>query len=183
MKMKIGLLALFLSACATSNVVDNSLTYEKVRAFKVGVSKQADIFAALGSPTNQSEEPGRYTLIYDDPKTGAQRLSLTFAEDKLSSILWVPYEGEKEFSLVNVKAEFKNASFKEVIENIKNPHLITLSAVSYVDEKSGVTIRFDRNQNYVEAIAIFDPKIRFPADSEKREQIPYTFGDETSVKK
>jgi len=187
MKFRIAIMTLFLSACVTNGTIEStrSLDYNKARSFVVGSSTEGDVVAILGAPTSRTEDASYYTLNYNDPKTGAQRLTLNFLSEnhKLSGLLWVPREDEKEYSLMQAKAGFKNASFKEIINIDKNPHAISVEAISYIDEKSGVTIRYDRSQNGVEAIAIYDVNIRLPAGVDKRSQIPYTFGDQPTISK
>ncbi|HEY8269429.1 MAG TPA: hypothetical protein VIG33_00960 [Pseudobdellovibrionaceae bacterium] len=187
MKFKGILMTLFLSACVTNTTGSNrgSLNYDKVRSLVVGYSTESDVLAVLGLPTGRTEEAGYYILNYDDSKTGFQRLSINFllGSQKLSGILWIPREDEKEYSLMQAKAGFKNADFKEIINRSTNPHAISPDEVSYIDEKHGVTIRYDRSQNIVEAIAMYDVNVRLPAATEKKNQIPYTFGDEPAISK
>lgn len=179
MIFKIVLITFLLSACVTKNAnSSSSLAYENIRNFVVGSTTQADVLATLGSPTNAAAEGEHLLVSYDDPKTGAQRLSLSFSSktDKLSSVLWIPKESEKEYSLKQAQEGFKNASFKEVVNERKNPHALSLATVSYIDSKSGVTIRYNQNQKAVEAIAIYDGSVRIPAGQNKTDQIPYTLG-------
>jgi hypothetical protein len=187
MRFSIVILIFFLSACATSITASRvrSVEYNKVRDFVVGFSTESDVVAILGAPTRQTEEKGYYTLSYDDSKTGFQRLSINFLSEshKLLGFLWIPQENEREYSLIQAKAGFKNANFKEVTDVDKNPHAISLDVISYIDEKSGVTIRHDRRQNFVEAIAIYDINNRVPAGTDKTNEIPYTFGDESVISK
>ncbi|MGZ3747487.1 MAG: hypothetical protein ACXWRE_08955 [Pseudobdellovibrionaceae bacterium] len=185
MKLRLVIITLFLSACVTSSKHSNahSLSYERVRSFIIGFSTESDVIAALGSPSNHTDETDYYTLSYEDYETGFQRLSLNFSYEshKLSSLLWIPKENEKESSLEQAKAGFKNATFREIINRSDNPHAISLEAVSYIDEKSGVTIRYDRSLNVVEAIAMYVTTDRSPAKAVKENSIPYTFGDESTI--
>jgi hypothetical protein len=187
MKIKVILLAFFLSSCATGTKTSqvDSLSFERVRAFTEGTSTENDIVAILGSPTSRTEERGYYTLHYDSPKTGMQRLSLNFLVEGhvLTGLLWIPREGEKEYSLGPAKAGFMNANFKEVINSVDNPHAVSVDDVSYIDEKSGVTIRYDRLQKNVAAIAMYDSNTRLPAEAEKKEKVPFTFSDEPVISK
>ena len=181
------MLSVFILSACTTSIKNNPtfLVYEDIRQFQIDVTTEDDILSALGQPTQKSDEGGISTYIYDDSRTSGQRLSMTFqtAEKKLSSLLWIPYEGEKEASLNYLKNEFKKANFKEVPDIQRNPHAIISGAVSYIDEKLGITIRYDQKSQSVEAIALYSVKSRVPTDVNKRNDGPYTFGDETIISK
>jgi hypothetical protein len=174
----------FLTACA-SNPASRQLTslqYDKVLNLGIGVSNESDVVKALGVPTNRNEKNGYYTLNYVDQTTGFQRLSVNFlsAGGKLSGILWIPRQDEKESTLVEAKAGFKQANFKEIRNEDSNPHFIS-GVISIVDEKSGVTIRYDQRAKMVEAIARYDVSSRVPATTDGKNKAPYTFGDESTI--
>ena len=163
-------LAFFLSGCALNpaNQKASTLQYDRVLSFGIGVSNERDVVETLGMPTSRIVKNGYYTLTYDDPATGFQRLSVNFisASRKLSGFLWIPRQDEKEFTLGTAKAGFKNADFKEVRDVGNNPHFVS-EVVSFVDEKSGITIRYDRRSHKVEAIARYDVSNRVPASENK----------------
>jgi len=186
MKFRSILLILFLSACVTGTKISkvDSLNFEQVRSLALSSSTENEVVDVLGQPTGRTDKVGYYTLHYDS-SNGLQRLSINFSTEshKLSSALWIPREGEKEYSLTQAKAVFSGASFKEVINSNNNPHSISLDAVSYIDEKTGVTIRYDREQNVVEAIAMFDVNTRLPAGTDTKDKTPFTFGDEPAISK
>lgn len=186
MKISKLLFLFFLSACATvpDTQQSRSLEYNKILEFKIGTSAESDVVKVLGAPASRIEKNGYYTLNYVDPKLGNQRLSINFskANQKLSGFLWIPQEDEKEFFLEQAKASFKNSNFKEVQDIDSNPHAVS-KVISFIDEKSGVTIRYDRSRSAVEAIAVYDMTNRVPAATEKIRDTPYTFGDESVTSK
>lgn len=187
MKTSVVLSLLLVSACTTGSKSANAdaLSYNKVRGLIAGESTEKKVRDLFGSPTRRTEENGYYIFSYDDAKNGLQRLVVNFQPEKqlVSAILWVPQEGENEYSLSLAKAGFQGANFKEVPMTSDNPHAISEEAIAYIDEKSGVTIRYDRDLKFVEAIAIYDVNTRLPAEADKRKKIPYTIGDEKSVSK
>lgn len=157
----------FLSACASTPNIKGSL-YEKAFNFQVGVSTEAEVVKALGIPSSRTLKDEYYVLEYDIPETGIQRLSLNFRNNnKLSSLLWVPSEGEKEITLEGAKASFKGAKFKTVEREDKGSHSIS-KTILYIDEASGITIRYNPSSNYVEAIAKHDVDSRIPAGQKKK---------------
>jgi len=101
---------------------------------------------------------------------------------KLSSLLWIPTEDEKEVSLDGARASFKEASFKMSEEDNSSPHAIS-RIILYTDEVTGITIRYNPSSRFVEAIAKYDVSTRAPAAMDQKKQAPYTFGDESKVSK
>lgn len=176
----LGLLS-FLAACASqsNNQTVSVLQYDKVFQLHVGETAESDVVKMLGVPSARVERNGYYVLNYNTTQDGFQRLSLNFnnTNNKLSSLLWIPAEGEKEISLEGAKARFKAASFKMSEKDNSSPHAIS-KIVFYTDDTAGVTIRYNPSSNLVEAIAKFDVSSRAPAATEQKEHVPYTFGDQ-----
>lgn len=181
----LGLLSL-LAACAlqTHDQTVSALQYDKVIQLHVGETTASDVVNILGEPTARMERNGYYILNYSTPKSGFQRLSLNFnqANNKLSSLLWIPAEGEKEISLDGAKARFKDANFKMIEKDNSSPHAIS-KVVLYTDDTTGVTIQYNPSSNVVEAIAKYDVSSRAPAATEQKGPAPYTFGDESKSSK
>lgn len=133
---------------------------------QIGMATESDVHAILGPSEERVERDGYYTLNYNDPKTGYQRLSLNFGNDKiLKGLLWIPYTGETEDTVEGAKSLFKDAHFVKTVTDLSSPHVISF-ADDYTDEKKGVIIRYVGKS--VEAIVKFDPSQRLPADSSKK---------------
>lgn len=154
-----------------------TLSYARVRSLVVGSSTEGDVQGKLGSPTSRVVSQGYYTLQYDDPASGAQRLSMNFSSEnnKLMDILWIPQEDEREYSLDGAKGGFVGASFKETHEDDSNLHAHSVGGDIFIDQKAGVTIRYDSIQKVVEAIAIYSPNERIPAEDKPEAKAPYAF--------
>ncbi len=167
------------AACATRVQMTDAraLNYARVRSLVVGSSTEGEVKGILGSPTGRVLSQGYYTLQYDDPASGAQRLSMNFSSEnnKLMDILWIPQEDEREYSLDGAKGGFVGASFKETREDGANPHAHSVGGDIFIDQKAGVTIRYDSIQKVVEAIAIYSPNERIPAEEKPEAKAPYTF--------
>lgn len=178
MKYFIIPLIFFLTACATfnSNIVSNSLNFENVVNFKPGLDDERTVLKLLGNASRREDKESYYTLLYDEPTTGLHRLSMNFSLDskELLSILWIPKENEKEFSIEKAKTSFKEAHFREIRDNNKNPH-ITMEIISYVDDQAGITIRYNQSRKIVEAIAKFNAFKRIPANLTRESEVPYTY--------
>lgn len=181
----LGLLSL-LAACAsqTHDQTVSALQYDKVIQLRIGETTASDVVQVLGEPTARMERNGYYVLNYNSPQSGFQRLSLNFnhANNQLSSLLWIPTEGEKEISLEGAKARFKEAKFKMTEKDNSSPHAIS-KVVFYTDDTTGVTIQYNPSSNVVEAIAKYDVSSRTPAATEQKVPDPYTFGDESKSSK
>lgn len=181
----LGLLSL-LAACASQTHDQNvsALQYDKVIQLHVGETTASDVVKVLGVPSARVERNSYYILNYNAPQSGFQRISMNFnnVNNKLSSLLWIPAEGEKEFSLDGAKARFKDANFKMIEKDNSSPHAIS-KVVFYTDDTTGVTIQYNPSSNVVEAIAKYDVSSRAPAATEQKEQAPYTFGDESKSSK
>lgn len=177
MKHVFAILALIISGCS-SKPIDlrlKALNYSTINSINIGTTDEKDIIALLGPPQNRSDESNVYTFNYDDPGTGFQRLSVNFfpSNKKVMSVLWLTRDYEPESSLNEAKKKFKNAKFKEIVENENNPHNITANFISYIDDDLGVTIRYDTGTKKVEGIARFDVLHRMPADTKKSKKSPY----------
>lgn len=186
MKYMISMSLLFLTACASPsrNITTSNLTYEKVLNFKIGATSETEVIKLLGTPSSRAERTDYHVLVYNDPQTGFQRLSLNFNNSTklLTTLLWVPADGEKEISLGGAKEGFNGVSFKQVDEDTSSPHAIS-KIILFVDEKSGVTIRYNPTVKVVEAIAKYDIGTRSPSNIDKTIKTPYTFGDESASTK
>ncbi|MBS1968736.1 MAG: hypothetical protein JSU04_00420 [Bdellovibrionales bacterium] len=173
-------------SCASfsGNSRGDSFQFEHLSKLNIGITTEQDVIGLFGSPTSMEEKQGYYTFTYIDSKTAFQRVTLNFASEthKLSGFVWLPKQGEKETSLEDVKQSFRNSHFEERRVFGKNPHMI-LEVVSYVDNKSGITIKLNSDGKSVEAIAMYDVGNRLPTSDNKNEQIPYTFGDELKASK
>lgn len=176
----------FLTACASQSNNQNisALQYDRIFQFHVGAMTDADVIKILGMPSTRVERIGYYILNYNTPQTGFQRLSLNFnnANNKLSSLLWIPTEGEKEVSLDGARASFKEENFKVSEEDNSSPHAIS-KIILYTDEATGITIRYNPSSHFVEAIAKYDVSSRAPTATDQKKQAPYTFGDESKASK
>lgn len=144
-----------------------TLNYEKVRALVIGISTEDEILKLFGEPTDIQVVGDSRILKYADSTTGAQRLTVTVptSHNLISEILWIPYQGEQEVTLSGAKSGFKNALFREIPQVNQNSHSLGQAAL-YVDEISGVTIRYDKALREVEAIAIYGVNSRAPAKKE-----------------
>lgn len=156
-----------------------NLTYDEVLTLKIGITIENDVITKFGVPYSRIEKNDIYTLTYNDHNSGNQRASFNFliSSNKLSGILWLPKKNEKEFILSEAKESFKNAQFKEIIDDEENPHSESKNTL-YIDENSGVSIRYNSKNNFVEAIAKFTIADRSPTSFKKTKKIPYTIGDE-----
>jgi len=186
--MKFVILALlpFLISCVSKSIDQtiSKLQYERVFQFRPGTTTEADVVSAVGTPSTRVDKNGYYILSYSAPQTGFQRLSLNFSSlnNKLSSLLWIPGEGESKISLDGARAGFKEAIFEVSNENSSSPHAISKITL-YEDKRMGITIRYNPSSDLVEAIAKYDINYRDPAAIEKKIQIPYTFADELKTSK
>lgn len=169
---------IFLSACSTSPKSRiTSLDYNKILSLQLGKTTESEVVSSFGSYTEKIQKDGYYTLTYVDAKTGFQRVSLNFssANNVLTGFLWLPHPGDKQTALSEAKLSFREANFKEVKSEESNPHIAS-NVVSLVDEKSGITIRYDKKRDFVEGIAKYDVNNRIPANSTKQ-NIPYSLGN------
>lgn len=162
-------IVLLFSGCAGMNLSPKSLKYETASNFKIGISTEHDVAQKLGASTSKSEKDSFYTLNYDDPKTGFQRLSLNFnkATKTLLSVLWIPTEGEPESSLNGAKEQFKNSKFERVETSNSDSHSIS-DIIVFVDSKNGISIRYNPTAQFVEAIARYDADLRAPSATKNK---------------
>jgi hypothetical protein len=178
MRLAILLFILFGAACATKDHIQSSrvIRYDQVRSLNVGQMNESQVIELFGQPDQRINSKDYYTFMYNDPITGDQRLSLDFLnkDTKLINVLWLPRWDERESFLDKVRADFKNATFKETRENNENPHALSLPALFYMDKNLGVTIRYSQKEKRVEAISIYSVSHRLPAEAPAREHIPYT---------
>lgn len=180
MRLNLLLVMLFITACTSTQLSSKigEVHFSEVRDL---VSTQKDEIAVLekfGSPSRRTSIEGFYTLQYDDSKSGLPRFFITLAADKKNVVdaIWIPQPTDAEYTLSGAKNAFAGSEFREVVENKKeNPHAFTKGAVNYIDEKSGVTIRYDRNHKATEAIGFYRNDVRIPAQEKAAKDVPYTF--------
>ncbi len=168
MKCVIVSIMFCLSACVSSlNSPTKSISYKKMLLLNIGATTENEVVNVLGAPADRIEKNGYYTLNYNDDETGFQRAAVNFnSEKKMSGFLWIPKQNEQESAIKNVTAEFSGSNFKEIPDETNSSHSVS-DKISLVDEKSGITIRYDRHRNLVEAIARYSLNNRIPASSEK----------------
>lgn len=156
---------LLVSCQSTMPTQSERLTFERIKMLKVGVYSMDQVRAVLGPPTSENTDNFFFTTRYKDPTTGANRLTLRFSKKnkQLEDLVWIPKSLEKEVSLAAAKEGFNGANFKIIHDIPHNSHALNEGGISYVDVRSGVTIRYDKNLKEVEAIAIYSTENRTPA--------------------
>ena len=169
MKILLAIVLFSLSACAVTGKKNSSLSFATAMSFKIGTTLEKDASEKIGLTGIRSDKNGYYTVNYDDPKTGYQRLSLNFDLETqiLKSILWIPTDGEREITLSGAREQFKNAQFVETSENVGTAHSFSRILI-YSDDERGISIRYNPNSQAVEALAKYDPTIRAPANSRQK---------------
>lgn len=177
-KLFILILLIFEISCVTKPSV-YSLNFNKIRNLEIGKTTEIEAKKIFGNPISKTQSENYYTVQYNDHKTGAQRLSLSFtSKDKiLSSILWVPKVDENEYTLEGAKAGFKNSDFKDLNESDENPHALSSGNFWLVDKNLGVTIRYNKEFKTVDAIGLYSSTLRVPTEQSEREKTPYTFAN------
>ena len=153
----------FLSACS-SNLKNKHtpLSFHVVNNFTPGLTTESDVIAKLGNPTDTKKSDNSFSLTFAD-ENSLERAFLTFksSDRLLQSVIWVPFSEDKEISLQNVKANFKNAHYRKIKEPNKISHLI-INRASLINDLDGVTISYNEDSEKVEAIGKFIPNARFP---------------------
>lgn len=166
MKLVYVIIFFFLLGCASvQNGVSKIVYSDIIESLSIGISTELDVTKKLGVAASRIEKKDYYILNYND-SNGFQRVSFNFDKQtqKLTGYLWLPRENEKEISLVQVKSHFKDAQFKESKDD---KDVYAQNIVLFVDEQRGVTIRFDKKSNIVEAIAEYGTLPRSPALNHK----------------
>ena len=180
MRLNLLLLLLFVTACTSTQLSSKigEVPFYEVRDVVSTQKDETAVVKKFGSPSRQTSSEGSYTFHYDDSKSGLPRFLITFAADKKNVIdaIWIPQDTDAEYTLSGAKNAFAGSEFREVVENKKNnPHAFTKGAVNYIDEKSGVTIRYDRDHKATEAIGFYRNDVRIPAQEKATKDVPYTF--------
>lgn len=179
--MKSALISLSLIFISCSSINKNSvvqpLTFERMSSIKLQASTEQDVVQLLGEPNARNLDQDHYTLQYKESRHGWQRASLTFSskDNKVLGFVWIPLENEKENDLSFLKKAFNGTNFIEV-PGEDSPHALS-SEVSYIDVKSGITILYNTQGRFVEAIARYVPTERQPGSQIKRKKVEYTIGD------
>lgn len=142
----------------------SALKFSTILNFQIGETRAAEIINVLGEPASTTQKANYFIMNYDDPETGFQRFTVNINKDDstLMSYLWMPKETERESTLDYAKKIFINARYLEQNEENKSAHMVSSDIVLYVDQKSGVTIRYDKRRDEVEAIALYHLEGRVP---------------------
>ena len=179
MKINVLIFLLFLCACSSHDLLSKNrrdISYNEVRDLVLSQSDEAKIIKKLGTPNEKTSDGNAYTLHYSDPKTSLPRLLVTLLADTNTVIdaIWIPRHDEAEYSLQGAKAAFADLNFKEVAEKKANPHSFSKGADLFIDEKSGVTIRYDKDHKATEAIGFYHSDSRTPAQQKPASAAPYS---------
>lgn len=104
-------------------------------------------------------------MDYNDPKTDYQKLTINInkRDKKLSSLFWTPEEDEAESSLDHAKKIVDNAHYLVKEDKNISRHMVSSGILMYIDRKVGITIRYDKRRDKVEAIALYEKENRVPA--------------------
>jgi hypothetical protein len=168
-KINFSTLVIFflIAACSGKKIAANTdpLSYSRLFDLKISQSED-DVMKLLGTPQKREEQSSYFTLIYQDSnKNQRMRLNFSSSDRRLISFLWIPLYDEKEALLKNAQAGFTNAQFKEVKKENPIPHIVD-PTFFYIDDKLGVTIRYNPQTARVEGISRYDSlSERVPADS------------------
>lgn len=170
---KLALAALILIGCASfEKKVQPDFSFRNVEQLKVGKSTLSDIAHYFGEPAEATRNDGKETWSYKDRYTDYQRLTVTFdSASILQSVIWIPLPSEEEVHLEKITDYFPQANFRKFPGPNNNPHSIS-SLVSYVDEKLGMTLVYQKGRNVVEAV-VWTNNSRGPATLEESKSIPY----------
>lgn len=175
---------IFLSLClvSCSSLQKPSLSYEinYIDLKKIVLANESEDAALrkLGPADDRILNEKTFTLQYNDAKSGLPRFLLTFLNEskKIDNAIWIPNSNESEYTLKGALATFASSSFKEVPEKNLNTHHISLGAISYIDQKDGISLKYDRDHKVIEAIGFYRSDSRYPAENKtKKDETPYTF--------
>ena len=159
----------FATGCisATNHNKISALTFSNILNFQIGTTGEDDLVKVLGKPSSVMQKDNYFVMSYDDPKTGLQKLaaSINKTDKKVLSLIWTPEEGESERSLVYAKKVFENSSYQVKDDKDTSAHAMSSDIFFYIDKKSGVTIRYDKKRDKVEAIALYDRENRVPSST------------------
>lgn len=158
------LVSIFLVGCASTpaQTSKSALKFSTILNFKIGATSQDNIVSVLGEPTSIVQKDDYFTMNYNDPETDFQRFSANInRSDKiLLSFFWLPNEKEAESSLDYAKNKIYSANFQVEPEKSNSSHMISTGIVFYIDKKVGITLRYDKRRNHVEAIALYERENR-----------------------
>jgi hypothetical protein len=153
----ISVLQLRCAATSAHNEYSN-LKFSAILNIKMDTATQGSLVSMLGEPSHIEQSDNYFIMIYDDPNTNFQKLSVNVDKKskKLLSLFWSPEEDELESSLDYVKRQIANADYQvKEDKNIPN-HMVSSGILFYIDKKAGVTIRYDKRRDKVEAIALYE---------------------------
>jgi len=169
----LSLIALILVGC--SSFTKNSqlnFSFQNIQQLQIGKNSITEVADRFGKPAQISRADGKETWTYNDYHTDYQRLTMTFdSSSVLQSIIWLPLPNEDEVHIEGIQKYFPAANFKLVPGPDNNPHSIS-SMVSYVDEKLGMTLVYQKGRNVVEAV-VWTDSTRNPATLAEPNSIPY----------
>ena len=137
---------------------ENNFTFSSIAALRVKETSQADASKIFGEPTKkiQSVHLPETAWIYNDSKTGHQRLSLVFDKSgKLFSILWLVTENDPEINIEVAKEKFPAANFLAKDAVWINPHAAPDERF-YTDTDKGINITFRKARSEVGTISWYD---------------------------
>ena len=161
-------LTLLVGCTSVSNYSKASaLKFSTVLNFQIGTTNQADVVNILGEPSNVEQSDNYFIMNYNDPKTDFQKLSVNInkSDKKLLSLFWSPEKDDLERSLDYSKKIIHNAHYR-VEEDKKIPsHVVSSGIFFYIDRKAGITIRYDKHRDAVEAIALYERDNRTPSSA------------------
>lgn len=134
-------------------------TLEKILSIVPDKSDLDSVQFKLGPPDMVMPIPNSdYTgWIFRDKKTGYQKLSLVFNnQKKVHSVLWLVGQDDPEIKLENSKKHFPNARFEAKDAPWENPHAAPNERF-YVDNEKGISITVRTNRQEVESISWHSP--------------------------
>ncbi len=169
--MKVVLLTfvfIFLSSCSSIENPEpkGSFSLKEIMEIVPGKSDQDDVQSMLGSADLVMQVPNSEDIawIFKDKKSGHQKLSLVFNNQKiLQSVLWLVNEDEPEIKLENSKNRFPSAKFIAQDAPWESSHAAPNERF-YVDEKKGVSITFRKTRQEVESISWYNPNNKSSAE-------------------
>lgn len=160
----IFILIFLLTGCASRSVHHSArnLSLNDLKDITVGKTTESELVVILGEPYSRNQRNGYYTLNYDTFDAKAQRVSATFSEQGvLIGYLWIPSHEDQEIDLEKAKRLFNGVKFKISETTVPTSHNST-KIVVYSDDSAGISIRYNKNNNVVEAIAFHNRGDRLP---------------------
>jgi hypothetical protein len=161
-------LVIFLNSCSSIENQAQRRNFSLVEAMKIVPEKsdQNSIQSMLGPADLVMQIPDSDDIawIFKDTKTGHQKLSLVFNNQKrLQSVLWLVSEDEPEIRLEISKKRFPDAKFVAKAAPWENPHAAP-NEEFYVDDERGISITFRKTRQEVESISWYNPNLKPSAD-------------------